>query len=115
MIGGPHLAGAAEADQNFVGDEKRAGVCRDLAHRVDEVVGRDDVAGRALHRLDDDRRELALSVVLDDVAQMLGAGHAARRVLQIERAAVAVRHKANDACPAEMAPGGCDSRRPACR
>src|SRR6202020_3005894 len=64
VIGGPHLAGAAEADQNFVGDEKRAGLCRDLAHSVDEVVGRNHVAGRALHWLDDDRRKLALRVVL---------------------------------------------------
>ena len=55
---------------------------RDLAHGVDEVVGRDHVAGRALHRLDDDRRELALRVVLDHVAQMLGAGDAAGRMLQ---------------------------------
>src|ERR1700677_1850775 len=91
VIGSPHLAGAAEADQNFIGDEKRAGLGRDLAHRVDDVVGRTNVAGRALHRLDDDRRELALRVVFDDVAKMLGAGQAARWVLQIEGAAIAVR------------------------
>src|ERR1700733_13807225 len=91
VIGGPHLAGAAEADQNLVGDEKRARLRRDLAHRVDEVVRRNHVARRSLHRLDDDRRELALRVVLDDIAQVLGAGQAARRMLQVERTAVAIR------------------------
>ena len=76
------LPGAAEADQDLVGDEQRAGLGRDLAHRVDEVVRRNDVARRALHRLDDDRGDLALRVVLDDIAQMLGAGE--RRRTDIE-------------------------------
>ena len=62
----------------------------DLAHRVDEVVRRNDVARRALHRLDDDRGDLALGVVLDDVAQMLGAGQPAGRMFQVPRAAIAI-------------------------
>ena len=90
MLGGPHFAGAAETDQDLVGDQERAGLRRDLAHRVDEVVRGNDVARRALHRLDDDRRDLALRVVLDDVAQMLGASHPAGRILEVPRAAVAI-------------------------
>ena len=90
MFRSPHFPGAAEADQDLVGDEQRAGLGRDLAHRVDEVVRRNDVAGRALHRLDDDRGDLALRVVLDDIAQMLGAGDAAGRILKVERAAVTI-------------------------
>ena len=51
---------------------------------------RDDVAGRALHRLDDDRGDRAAGLVLDDVARLLGAGDAAVGIGQVQRAAVAV-------------------------
>ena len=62
-------------------------------HRLDraqEAVGRDDVARGALDRLHDDRRDLARSLVADGVAHVLGAGDAAVRIAQLERAAVAV-------------------------
>src|SRR5271155_4370723 len=90
MLRGPHFAGAAKTDQDLVGDEERAGLCRDFAHCADEVVRGNDVARRALHRLDDDRGDLALRVVLDDIAQMLGASHPAGWMLEVPRAAVAI-------------------------
>jgi hypothetical protein len=53
-------------------------------------AGWDDVAGRALHRLSDDRADLAGGLIADHVAHEVRAGDAAIRILQLERAAVAV-------------------------
>ena len=57
---------------------------------MNEVVGRDDVARRTLHWLHDDRSNLALRIVLDDVAQMLSTSEAARRIFKLPGAAIAV-------------------------
>ncbi len=57
---------------------------------MDEVVGWNDIARRTLHRLDDDGRDLALGIVLEDVAQVLRAGEPAGGMLEIPGAAVAI-------------------------
>ena len=55
VIAAEHPARAAEAGDHLVGDEERAVLARDRVHARQEAVGRHDVAGGALHRLDDDR------------------------------------------------------------
>ena len=61
------------------------------AHRGQELLGRDDVAGRALHRLDDDRGDLARGRDLSACAPT--SAHAMPQVgyVESERAAIAVR------------------------
>src|ERR1700722_12355711 len=67
----PHRSSAAEASQDFIDDEQSVEFIGDVAHGLNEIVRRDDVARRALHRLQDDRCNLVLGVILHDVAQML--------------------------------------------
>ena len=60
VVRAPHRARAPEAGDHLVGDEERAvhpGRSDWIA--AQEAVGRDDVARGALHRLDDDGRDLA--------------------------------------------------------
>src|SRR5262245_28253537 len=57
---------------------------------MNEIIGRNDIARRALHRLHDDCRDLVLRLVLDDVAQMIGASKTAGRMLELPGAAIAV-------------------------
>src|SRR5262249_56606145 len=59
-------------------------------YRGNEIVGRDDVACGALHRLEDDRCDFVLRLVLDDVSQMVGASEPAGRILKLPWAAIAV-------------------------
>ena len=68
LFGRPHRSGSAEAGQDFICDEKRAEFICDFSHGVNEIVGRDDVARRALHWLQNYRCNLALGIVLHDVA-----------------------------------------------
>ena len=58
---------------------------------MNEIIGRNDVARRTLHRLHDDRCNFVLCLVLDDIAQMIGAGQSAGRILKLPGAAIAVR------------------------
>src|SRR5262249_5590666 len=90
LRGRPRCAGAPKSGQDLVGDQQRAEFVRDLAHGANEIVRRNDVAGRALHWLHDDRRNFVLRLVLDNVPQMIGAGQTAGRMLKLPGAAVAV-------------------------
>ncbi len=90
VVDAPELSGASEARDHLVGDEECAVLLGDRAHRGQEPGRRDDVAGGALHRLDDDRGDLAAGLVPDHGARFLGARDAAVRVRQVERATVAV-------------------------
>src|SRR5262249_17030176 len=62
----------------------------DFPYCANEIVGRDDVACRALHRLEDDRCDFVLRLVLDDVSKMVGASEPAGRILKVPWAAIAV-------------------------
>ena len=77
----------------------------DRLDRGQELVGRDDVARGALHRLDDDAGDRAGGRDLDLLARDLGARDAARRVARAERAAVAVGVRHDGASPAPSARG----------
>src|SRR5262249_28791238 len=44
-----------------------------------------------LHRLHDDRRDFVLRLILDDVAQVIGTGQSAGRMLKLPGAAITVR------------------------
>jgi len=63
LLGRPHRPRSAETGQDFICDEKSVEFICDFSHGVNKIVGRDDVARRALHRLQDDRCNLALGVV----------------------------------------------------
>ena len=91
MVGRPHRPCAPKSGQHLIGDEQCVEFVRDLPHGMNEIIGRNDVARRALHRLHDDRRDFVLRLVLDDVAQMIGAGQSAGRILKLPGAAIAVR------------------------
>src|SRR6476646_9265346 len=90
LFGRPHRSRSAEAGQDFICDEQRAEFICDFPYGVNEVVGRDDVARRALHRFQYDRCNFILRIVLYDVAQMFRAREAARRIFELPGAAIAV-------------------------
>ena len=52
MVAGERAAGAAEARLDLVGDEQHAAAVAELAGAAQVAVGRDDHAGLALDRLD---------------------------------------------------------------
>src|SRR5580700_522419 len=86
----PHRSSAAEAGEDFIDDEQSVEFIGDVAHCLNEIVRRDDVARRALHRLQDDRRNLVLGVILHDVAQMLRTSQSAGRICQLPGTTIAV-------------------------
>src|ERR1017187_806306 len=91
VLDAPPFSGPSEAGDHFVGDQQRAEI---LGHRFDRrhpVVGRNHVAGGALHRLRDDRSERAAGTHLDLLAREIDAVKPALGMLQLERASVAVR------------------------
>ena len=90
VLDAPELSGAPEARDHLVGDEEGPVVLRDRLDGGQKAGRRDDVAGRALHRLDDDRGDLPAGLVPDDVSGLLRAGDPAVGVRQVQRAAVAV-------------------------
>src|SRR5213596_1008617 len=90
VLRAPHGTGPAESRQHLVGDQERPVLARDRLDRAKEPLGRHHVAGRALDGLDDDRADLAGSLVADDLAEELGARDPTVRIAELERAAVAV-------------------------
>src|ERR1700693_6387737 len=55
------------------------------------VVGRDDISGGALNRLDEDRRNRAGGTVLDLLAREVRASDAATWIAQLERTSITIR------------------------
>src|SRR5262245_2732720 len=90
VLGAPHGAGTAEPGDHLVGDQERAMLARDSLHSTQEAVRGNDVAGGALHRLDDDRADLARRLIPDDVAHELRARDAAVRIAELQRTSIAV-------------------------
>src|SRR4029078_3230714 len=58
---------------------------------MNEIIGRNSFCRRALHRLHDGCRDFVLRLVLNDVAQVIGAGQTAGRILKLPGAAIAGR------------------------
>ena len=92
-------------------DEQRVVLLGDRLDRGHELRRGDDVAGRALDRLDQDRGERARRRVLDHLARELGALDAAGGVLEPERAAVAVGVRRVVGARAASGRGGSSCRR----
>ncbi len=90
MVAPPHQPRPSEAGEHLVGDQERLVLARDRLERREIARRRNDVARGALDGLDDDRRDLATGLILDDVAHVVGAGDAALGVAQPQRAAIAV-------------------------
>ena len=90
MLDAPPFSGASEAGDHFVGDQQRAEIFRDRLYRGQPVVGRNHVAGRALHRLGDDCGERAAATHFDLLAREIDAVKSAVGILQLERASIAV-------------------------
>src|SRR6266403_2469402 len=90
LLGRPHRPRSAETGQDFICDEKSVEFICDFSHGVDKIVGRDDVARCAMHRLQDDCCNLALGVVFHDVAQMLRASKSAGWILKLPGTTITV-------------------------
>src|SRR5436309_2632218 len=71
VLRAPHGTGPAESRQHLVGDQERPVLARDRLDRAKEPLRRHHVAGRALDGLDDDRADLAGSLVADALAEEL--------------------------------------------
>src|SRR4029077_17998497 len=86
---------STKAGQDFVCDEQRVEFICDFSYCVNEIIGRDDIARSSLHWLQNDRCNLALCIVLYDVAQMVRASEAARRIFELpgETITIGIRRK----------------------
>ncbi len=93
MLGREHLAGAAEAVDDFVEDQQHAVPVADLAHPL-PVSGRGDMVRiRGRNRLAYHRRHRVGALRLDFLRDCLGAGEIARFALEFEIVTVAVRRR----------------------
>ena len=90
VLGAEHGPGAAEAGDHLIEDQQRVELARHRLHRRQPVGRWDHVARRPLDGLDDDGGQRTGGVEPDELPQEVDAGEAARRVLELERAAVAV-------------------------
>ena len=86
----PVLAGAAEAGLHFVGDEQAAVFFDGVENDLEIFRRRRDESADALNGLGHEGGDLAAGAGLDEVFDVVGAGHAAIGIVQPERAAVAV-------------------------
>src|SRR4051812_35800294 len=84
------MAGATETALHFVGDADSAMLADDVVDDLEEFFGWSYHTANTLNWLADEAGDLTRRFVLNDVLNVLGAFHAARRVLEAEWAAVAV-------------------------
>ena len=91
MLDAPPFSSASEAGDHLVGDQQRTEILGHRFNRRQPVVGRDHVAGRALHRLSDDCSERAARAHLDLLAREIDAVKPAVGIFQFERTSVTVR------------------------
>src|SRR5260221_11198430 len=91
MLAPPSLpAGAAEARLHLVADEDAAVLLDDLERRLEVAVGRVDESADALDRLRQESGDATLRRRLDQLLDVLRALEPAARVLEPERAPVAI-------------------------
>ena len=72
IVGGERRAEAAEAGDDLVEDQQDAVLVADLAQPLEIALRRDQHAGRAGHRLDDDRGDGRGVVQRDDALELVG-------------------------------------------
>ena len=87
------LARPAEPGLDLVDDERDPVLVQDRLHLGEVLPRRRDEAADALDGLGDHRRDVARRRRLDHVADVVGAGDPAARVLEAQRAPVAVRRE----------------------
>src|SRR5205814_7499060 len=86
----PVAPGPPRPGPDLVGDEGPARLADDGQGGVEVLLGRRDEPADALDGLHQEGGDLAVGRALDERLQVLGAGDAAVRVLQVEVAAVTV-------------------------
>ena len=86
----PFFAGAAPGRLDFVGDEQAAILFYDLEHNLEIFRRRSDESADALNGLGDKSGNRAAGAGLDQVLDVIGAGHAAIGIGEMQRAAVAI-------------------------
>jgi hypothetical protein len=91
MLGREHLARAPEAGLYLVVDEEDVALRADRAQRGEEVVRSDHEPALALNGLDHHARDVARADLrVDDVCGVIGTRDSTRRMLEPERAPVAI-------------------------
>src|SRR5580704_3051725 len=91
MLDAPPFSSASEASDHFVSDQQRTKILGYRLNGREPVVGRDYVAGRALHRLSDDCSERAARAHLDLLTREIDAVKPAVGIFQCERTPLTVR------------------------
>ena len=90
MLAGEHLAGAAESGGHFIGNEEDIVLGAELTNSLQIARRGGQHACCGLHeRLDDEAGQFTVPL-FEDLFNRIEAGHLARRVGQIERAAIAI-------------------------
>src|SRR5690348_16608593 len=86
----PVLAGAGEAGLHFIGDEEPAVFLDGVEDDFEVFGGRSDEAADALDRFGDEGGDVAAGAGLNEIFDLVGAGHAAIGILQSQRAAITI-------------------------
>ena len=95
----PVLAGAAEAGLHFVGDEQAAVFFDDGENDLEIFRRRSDESADALNGFGDERGDVAAGAGLNQVFDVIGAGHAAIGIFQAAAGSGSSRDSRRAQCP----------------